>query len=124
MTPPGRAIVSSQPYKTFTKRNIHARCQIMPLTHCKQSVHTTGFVFLLVARLHTSCSVRLLCCLLCLVLYLLSCGVGPRYGLEVPGIEMRWGPDFPHSCRPALGPTLRPVKGAHDLFLGSKAAGS
>ena len=32
------------------------------------------------------------------------------YGLDGPGIESRWGPDFPHLSRPALGPTQPPVQ--------------
>jgi hypothetical protein len=30
-------------------------------------------------------------------------GIATRYGLEGPGIESRWGRDFPHLSRPALG---------------------
>jgi hypothetical protein len=30
------------------------------------------------------------------------------YGLDGPGIESRWGRDFPHLYRPALGPTQPP----------------
>ena len=33
------------------------------------------------------------------------------YGLDGPGIESRWGRDFPHMSRPALGPTHSPVNG-------------
>ena len=32
-------------------------------------------------------------------------GIATRYGLDGPGIESRWGRNFPHPCRPALGPT-------------------
>ena len=31
--------------------------------------------------------------------------IATRYELDGPGIEYRWGPDFPYSSRPALGPT-------------------
>ena len=34
-----------------------------------------------------------------------SVGIATRYGLDGPGIESRWGLDFPHPSRPALGPT-------------------
>jgi len=30
-------------------------------------------------------------------------GIATGYGLDSPGIESRWGPDFPHPSRPALG---------------------
>jgi hypothetical protein len=32
------------------------------------------------------------------------------YGLEGPGIESRWGRDFLHLTRPALGPTRPPLQ--------------
>jgi hypothetical protein len=31
-----------------------------------------------------------------------SVGIATGYGLEDPGIESRWGRDFPHLSRPAL----------------------
>jgi hypothetical protein len=31
-------------------------------------------------------------------------GIATGYGLDGPGIESRWGRDFPHLSRPALGP--------------------
>jgi hypothetical protein len=34
-----------------------------------------------------------------------SVGIATRYGLDGPGIQSRWGRDFPHPSRPALGPT-------------------
>jgi hypothetical protein len=32
-------------------------------------------------------------------------GIETRYGLDGPGIESRWGRDFPHRSKPTLGPT-------------------
>ena len=37
-------------------------------------------------------------------------GIATAYGLDVPGIEYRWGRDFPHLYRPALRPTQPPVQ--------------
>jgi len=33
-----------------------------------------------------------------------------RFKLDGPWIESRWGRDFPHKCRPGLGPTQPPVQ--------------
>jgi hypothetical protein len=40
-----------------------------------------------------------------------SVGIATDYGLDGPGIESRWGRDFSHTSRPALGPTQSPVLG-------------
>ena len=39
-----------------------------------------------------------------------SVGIATGYGLDGPGIESRWGQDFPHLSKPALGPTQPPVQ--------------
>jgi hypothetical protein len=39
-----------------------------------------------------------------------SVGIATGYGLDGPGIESRWGRDFSHLSRPALGPTQPPVQ--------------
>jgi hypothetical protein len=39
-----------------------------------------------------------------------SVGTAMDYGLDGPGIEFRWGRDFSHTSRPALGPTQPPVQ--------------
>ena len=39
-----------------------------------------------------------------------SVGIATGYGLDGTGIESRWGRDFMHLSRPALGPTQPPVQ--------------
>jgi hypothetical protein len=39
-----------------------------------------------------------------------SVGIATRYGLDGPGIESRWGRDFPHPPRPARWPTQPPIQ--------------
>ena len=47
-----------------------------------------------------------------------SVGIATRYGLDGPGIESRWGWDFPHPSRPSLGPTQPPAQWVPGLSWG------
>jgi len=38
-----------------------------------------------------------------------SVGITTRYGLDGPGIESRWGRNFLHPSRLAMGPTQPPI---------------
>jgi hypothetical protein len=53
-----------------------------------------------------------------------SVSTATHNGLDGPGIESRWGWDFPHLSRPALGPIQPPVQWVLCLFPVVKAAGS
>jgi hypothetical protein len=52
-----------------------------------------------------------------------SVGIATRYGLDGPGIEFRWGRDFTHPSRPALGPTQPPIQWVSGLS-GGKVTGA
>ena len=51
-------------------------------------------------------------------------GIATGYGLDDPEIESRWGRDFPHLSRPAVGPTQPPVRWIPGLSRGQRAAGA
>jgi hypothetical protein len=50
-------------------------------------------------------------------------GIATAYGLDSPGIESRWGRDFPHLSGPALKPTQPPVQWIPGISRRKGAAG-
>ena len=50
--------------------------------------------------------------------------IATGYGLDGPGIESRWGRDFPHLFNPALGPTQPSVQWVPCYYRGKKEAGA
>ena len=58
--------------------------------------------------------------------YVRPCGPGSSaigYGVDGPGIEYRWGWDFPHLSRPALGATQPPAQWVPGFFRGKERPG-
>jgi hypothetical protein len=49
--------------------------------------------------------------------------IATRYGLDGPEIESRWGRDFLHPSRPALGTTQPPLRWISGVFPGVKRSG-
>ena len=52
-----------------------------------------------------------------------SVGIATRYGLDGPGIESRWGRDFPHLSRLALEPTHPPIQWVPGISRGEAGGG-
>ena len=53
-----------------------------------------------------------------------SVGIATRCEFDGPGIESRWGRDFPHPPIPALGPTQPLIQWVMGLFSRGKTAGA
>ena len=51
-------------------------------------------------------------------------GIETHYELDGPGIESRWGRNFPQSAIPPVGPTQPPVQWVPGLFHGGEATGA
>jgi hypothetical protein len=96
---------------------------VQPLLQWKNKVLHILSVFVALGILHALRMCHTVICDLFGSTVFMSCypingGIATRYGLDGPGIESRWGRDFPHPSRPTLGPTQPPIQWVPGLYRG------
>jgi hypothetical protein len=104
--------------KKKKKKNVHKNLQLVSVlarfTHVHSSIIPLTSILIISFSL---CLCLFVARYMTTMLYWTTC----RYGLDGPGIESRWGRDFPHPSGTVLGPTQIPIKWVPGLCSGSKA---
>jgi hypothetical protein len=88
-------------YYTYYYQNIN-------LLHINTDTHTHTLTHHTHTHIHTHTHTHTY---IYIHIYINSVGRATRYELDSPGIEFRWGRDFPHPSRPTLGPAQHPILG-------------
>jgi hypothetical protein len=102
---------------------------LLTATHVSQQYKGNAFLLFHCNSGHTQGPQRYVTCTLPVLLHFglplmhrmgrdSSVGIATGYGLDLPGVESRWGRDFSHTSRPSLGSTQPPVQWVPGLSRG------
>jgi hypothetical protein len=111
-----QSVAYSVRYASYATHNFSLLCHCLQNPSCKQNTLTEHAVTSKTAKIWSMTVLNVIYASDWSDIYICVCGpnssvsIATDYGLEGLGIKSRWGRDFFHTSRPALGPTQLTVQ--------------